>query len=160
MLELAVKDNTVQLEAQREQLSKLRAKVASLEQTLELNTQEKEQQKRKEKTPPVCIPDTQVELEKLQKELARRENELAHIKGIARTVVEQRTELERFFHDALAQVKQEIIASRQRYAKEALHAYRSRFSDATAGKLQFPPICTFHKSTNSVHSNTAAAEGW
>lgn len=163
MLELVVKDNTAQMEAQREKLSELRAKVASLEQTLELSTQEKEQQKRKEKTALVCIPDSQVELEKLQKELARRETELAHLKGIARTVVEQRTELERFFHDALAQVRREITASRQRYAKEALQAYRSRFRDATAGKLKFPPVCTFHRrlqSTNSVHSKTEAAESW
>lgn len=159
MLELAVKDTMAQMQAQREKLSELWAKVSSLE----LNTQQKEQQKRKEKTTLVCIPNTQVELENLQKELARRQKELAHIKGIARTVVEQRTELEQFFHDALAQVKQEITASRQRSAKEALRAYRSRFSDATAGKLKFPPICTFHKSlksTNSVHSNMAAAERW
>lgn len=163
MLEVAAKDNTAQMEAQREKLSELRAKVASLEQTLELHTQEKKHQKRKEKTTLVCIPDTQVELENLRKELARREKELAHIKGIARTVVEQRTELERFFHDALAQVKREITASRQRHANEAVHAYRSRFRDATAGKLKFPPICTSHKSlqsTNSVRSNTAAAERW
>lgn len=163
MLELAVKDNTAQLEAQREQLSELRAAVASLEQTLELNTQQKEQRKRQEKTTLVCFPDSRVELEKLQKELARRETELAHVKRIARTVVEQRTELERFFHDALAQVKREITASRERYAKEALHAYRSRFRDATAGKLKFPPVCTFHKSlqsTNSVHAKMVAAESW
>uniref|UniRef100_H3DJ33 Basal body-orientation factor 1 n=1 Tax=Tetraodon nigroviridis TaxID=99883 RepID=H3DJ33_TETNG len=159
MLELAVKDNTAQMEAQREKLAELRAKVASLEQSLELTTQEKEQQERKEKTALVCTPDPQVDLENLQKELARREKELAHIKGVARTVVEQRTELERFFHDALAQVKREITASRQRYTKEALHAYRCSFREATAGKLQFPPICTFHKSpqsTNSVYSNAAA----
>lgn len=159
MLELAVKDTMAQMQAQREKLSELRAKVASLE----LNTQQKEQQKHKEKTTLVCIPNTQAELENLQKELARRQKELARIKEIATTVVEQRTELEQFFHDALAQVKQEITASRQRSTKEALHAYRSRFSDATAGKLKFPPICTFQKSlksTNSVHSNMAAAERW
>lgn len=163
MLKLAVKDNTAQMEAQREKVSELSSKVASLEQSLELNTQEKQQQqqqKRKEKSTLVRIPDPQVELENLQKELARRDKELAHIKAIARTVVEQRTELERFFHDALAQVKQEI---RQQNAKEALHAYRSRFSDATAGKHKFPPIRTFHKSLqrpHSGHSNTAAAERW
>lgn len=163
MLELTVKDNATQVEAQREKLLKLRAKVASLEKTLELNSQEFEQQKHKEKTTLVSFPDSQVELENLQKELAQRQKELARVKGLARTIVDQRTELERFFHDALAQVKQEIAASRQRYAKEALHTYRSRLSEATAGKLKFPPICTFHQSpqsTNSVHSHMAAAEGW
>lgn len=161
MLELTLKDNAAQMEAQREKLAKLRAKVASLEQSLELSTQESEEQK--ERTPLGCSSEGQMELEGLRKELAQREKELAHVKGIARAVVEQRTELERFFHDALAQVKQEIKASRQRRAKEAQHAYRSRLSEATAGKLKFPPICTFHNSphsTNSIHSNTAAAEGW
>lgn len=163
MLELTLKDNVSQMEAQREKLLKLRAKVASLERTLELNTQEYEQQRQKEKTTLVCCPDSQVELEHLQKELAQRQKDLAHIKGIARTIVEQRTELEGFFHDALAQVKQEITASRQRCAKEALLTYRTRLSEAAAGKLKFPPICTFHQSpqsTNSVLSHTAAAEGW
>lgn len=163
MLELTIKDNATQMEAQREKLLKLRAKVASLERTLELNTQEFEQQRHKEKTTLVRCPDSQVELEHLQKELAQRQKDLAHIKGIARTIVEQRSELEGFFHDALAQVKQEITASRQRYAKEALHTYRTRLSEAAAGKLKFPPICTFHQSpqsTNSVQSHMAAAEEW
>lgn len=163
MLELTVKDNATQVEAQREKVLKLRAKVASLEKTLEQNTQEFEQQKHKEKTTLVCFPDSQVERANLQKELAQRQKELARVKGLARTIVEQRTELERFFHDALAQVKQEIAASRQRFAKEALHTYRSRLSEAAAGKLKFPPICTFHQipqSANSVHSHMAAAEGW
>lgn len=163
MLELTVKDNATQVEAQREKLLKLRAKVASLEKTLKLNSQEFEQQKHKEKTTLVSFPDSQLELENLQKELAQRQKELARVKGLARTIVDQRTELERFFHDALAQVKQEIAASRQRYAKEVLHTYHSRLSEATAGKLKFPPICTFHQSpqsTNSVHSHMAAAEGW
>lgn len=162
-LELMVKENTAQMEAQKQRLSKLRVKVASLEQALELKARELEQEKGKEKTVLLSIPASQGELEKLQKVLGMRERELGHIKRLARTIVEQRTELEQFFHEALTQVKQEIMASRLQYKKEALQAYRWRLREATAGKLQFPPIRTFHESshsTNSVHSDMGAAARW
>lgn len=155
------------MEAQKGELSKLRAKVASLEQALDLKAEEAEREKEKEKerkkTTRVSIQASQVELEKLQKVLTMREKELGHIKRLASTIVEQRTELEQFFHEALAQVKQEIVASRLQYKKEALQAYRWRLREATAGKLKFPPIRTFHESphsTNSVHSDMAAAARW
>lgn len=163
MLELMVKESAVQIEAQKQKLSKLRAKVASLEQALKLKAGELEREKCKEEAAAVGIPASQVELESLQKALAMRDRELGHIRGLARTIVEQRTELEQFFHEALAQVKQEIAASRLRCTKEALQAYRWKLREATAGKIKFPPICTFHKSphsTNSVHSHMAAAEKW
>lgn len=163
MLELMIEDNAAQMEAQKEKLSKMRAKVASLEQALELKSGELEQQKDKEKTTLVSMTASREELEHLQKVLALRERELTHIKGLARTIVEKRTELEQFFHEALAQVKQEIITSRLRYTKDALQTYHQRLREATAGKHKFPPVCTFHKSphsTNSVHSDMAAAARW
>lgn len=151
------------METQKQTLSKLRVKVTSLEQALELKAGELEQEKDKEQTTLLSIPASQVELEKLQKALYMRERELGHIKRLARTIVEQRTELELFFHEALAQVKQEILANRMQYKKEALQAYRWRLREATAGKLKFPPIRTFHESphsTNSVHSDMGAAARW
>uniref|UniRef100_A0A3B4Y926 Basal body-orientation factor 1 n=1 Tax=Seriola lalandi dorsalis TaxID=1841481 RepID=A0A3B4Y926_SERLL len=151
------KKNAAQMEAQKRQLSKLRAKVVSLEQALEQKTAEPEREEKKEKEKIlVRTQASQVELEKLQKVLTMRERELGHIKRLASTVVEQRTELEQFFHESLAQVKQEVMASR----KEALQAYRWRLKEATAGKLKFPPIRTFHESphsTNSVYSDMEAA---
>ncbi|XP_070776996.1 basal body-orientation factor 1-like [Enoplosus armatus] len=162
--ELRVKKNAAQMETRKEELSELRSKVASLEQALELKAGELERERKKEKERTlVSIQASQVEFEKLQKVLAMRERELGHIKRLASTVVEQRTELEQFFHEALAQVKQEINASRLQYKKEALQAYRWRMREATAGKLKFPPIRTFHKSphsTNSVHSDMEAAARW
>lgn len=163
---MIVKKNAAQMEAQKEELSKLRAKVASMEQALEVKAgkpvQEREREREKEKTL-ISIQASQVELEKLQKVLAMRERELGNMKRLAGTIVEQRTELEQFFHEALAQVKQEIMASRLQYKKEALQAYHWRLREATAGKLKFPPIRTFHKSThstNSVHSDMEAAARW
>ncbi|XP_045918561.1 basal body-orientation factor 1 [Micropterus dolomieu] len=161
--ELIVKKNAAQMEAQKEELSKLRAMVTYLEQALKLKAGEPERERKEKERTVVSIQASQVELEKLQKVLAMREKELGHIKRLASTIVEQRTELELFFHEALAQVRQEIMASRLQYKKEALQAYRWRLRDATAGKLKFPPIRTFHKSphsTNSVHSDMEAADRW
>ncbi|XP_029316328.1 basal body-orientation factor 1-like isoform X2 [Cottoperca gobio] len=159
--ELTVKKNAAEMEAHKKELSKLRAKVASLEHALELKAVDPERDE-KEKTL-VSTQASQVELEKLQKVLYMRERELGHVKRLANTIVDQRTELEQFFHEALAQVKQEIMASRVQYKKEALQAYSWRLKEATAGKLKFPPIRTFHKgphSTNSVYSDMEAAARW
>ncbi|XP_034078185.1 basal body-orientation factor 1 isoform X1 [Gymnodraco acuticeps] len=163
VFELTVKRNAAQMEAQKKEISKLRAKVASLEHALELKAEEPEIQEEEEEKALVTIQASQVELDKLQKVLHMRERELGHVKRLASSIVDQRTELEQFFHEALAQVKQEIMASRQQYKKEALQAYRQRLKEATAGKLKFPPIRTFHKgphSTNSVYSDLEAAARW
>lgn len=162
--ESLVKKNSAKLDYQKEELSKLRAKVSDLEQSLEQKDRKFEQKEseEKEKTT-VRAQASQVELEKLQKVLELRDKELGHIKRLAGTIVEQRSELEQFFHEALAQVKEEITANRLQYKKEALQAYRWRLREATAGKFKFPPIRTFHKSphsTNSVYSDMEAAATW
>lgn len=159
-----VKKNASQIEAQKSELSKLRAKIVSLEQALEQKAKVSEREGKKEKEEMLVRNQaSQVEMEKLQKVLAMREKELGHIKQLASTVVEQRTELEQFFHESLAEVKQEITASRMKYKKEALQAYRGRLKEAMAGNQKFPPIRTFHKnshSTNSVYSDMEAAAMW
>lgn len=163
MLELTVKDNAVQLEAQKKKLSEQRAMVASLEEALQLKAVEIEQQEKKEEVNLITIQASQVELDKLQKVLAMREKELRHIKQLASAVVAKRQELEEFFHEALAHVRKEIKADRLQYKKDALQSYCKSFREATAGKIKFPPIRTFHKgphSTNSVHSDMEAPATW
>uniref|UniRef100_A0A3Q4GCF5 Basal body orientation factor 1b n=1 Tax=Neolamprologus brichardi TaxID=32507 RepID=A0A3Q4GCF5_NEOBR len=163
MLELTVKDNAAQLGTQKQKLSELRAEVASLEEALQLQAVEIEQLEKKEKANLVTIQASQVELDKLQKVLAMREKEMKHVKQLASTIVAKRQELEEFFHEALGHVRKEIKDSRLQYKQEALQSYRRRFREATAGKIKFPPIRTFHKtahSTNSVYSDMEAAATW
>lgn len=158
-----LKENAALMEAQKQLVSKLRAKVASLDEALQLKGEELEQAHEKERETTVSVPAGQVELENLQKALAVRERELGHIKRLARAVVEQRTELEQFFCEALDQVKQGIRESRLRCKKEELQAYRLRLREATAGRMKFPPIRTFHEnshSPNPVHSETEVAARW
>ncbi|XP_075964210.1 basal body-orientation factor 1-like [Anarhichas minor] len=161
--ELMVKKNTAQMGAQKKELSELRATVASLEQALKLKAGEAEREEEKEKTTLVSIQAGRVELKKLQKVLSVRDRELEKVKRLASIIVQQRKELEQFFHEALAEVNQEIMASRLQYKKEALQAYRWELRKATAGKLKFPPIRTFQKgphSTNSVYSDMEEAAKW
>lgn len=144
-------------------VSKLRAEVASLDDALQLKGKELERVKEKGTEAAVSVPATQAELENLQKALAARERELGHIKRLARAVVEQRTELEQFFCEALDHVKQEIRGSRLRCKKEELQAYRWRLREATAGRMKFPPIRTFQEnghSPNPVRSETEVAARW
>ncbi len=53
-----------------------------------------------------------VELDKLQKLLSIRDRELSRVKRTARSVVEQRSDMEVLFHEALNHVKQEMLMHR------------------------------------------------
>ncbi|KAM9432299.1 basal body-orientation factor 1-like isoform 1-T1 [Salvelinus alpinus] len=162
--ELMMKENVSQVRAQKEEIAELRGKVGTLEQALGLMVGEFERDK--EETQNRALVSTQagqVELDKLQKVLAMREKEMGRVKRLARSIVEQRTELECFFQEALGQVKQEIQASRLQYRQEALEAYRRRMSEARSGKQEYPRIRTFHKtphSSNSVYTDLEEAEKW
>ncbi|XP_077395666.1 basal body-orientation factor 1-like isoform X2 [Festucalex cinctus] len=156
-LDMLAKKNAAQMVAQKQELTHLKEKVASLEQTLE---QKRDEQARRVQEMLLSSQVDKAELEKLQSALSVREKELKHVKRLAGAITEQRSELERFFHEALAQVKEEIAASRLRYKKEAQQAYHLTLRQATAGTIKFPPIRTFHNtpySTNSVYSDMEEA---
>ncbi|KAM3595162.1 uncharacterized protein V6R79_019255 [Siganus canaliculatus] len=147
--DLMIKKNAAQMKAQKEMLSELKTKCVLLEQHKEPKVVE--------------VEGENTDVEKLEKVLAMRERELVHIRRLAGVIVAQRTELEDFFYEALAQVKQEITASRSQYKKEAQQAFHKTMREATAGKIRFPPIRTFNKnphSTNSVYSDMEAAARW
>lgn len=161
---MMMKKNAAQMKAQNKELSEMKSKVATLERALETKVAELEREK--DDTQHRALVRTQaghVEAERLRRALAVYEREMARIRQLAGSIVEQRTELEQFFHEALFQVKQEIAASRLQYRQEALQAYHRRMREATAGKLKFPQIRTFRKSphsTNCVYSDLEEAERW
>lgn len=114
--ELRMKENVAQLAAQRSEISELRAKVATLEQAMGIMAAEFEREKAGVREHSVVSAQARsVELEKLQKLLSMREREMSRVKRLAREIVEQRTQLELFFHESLAQVKQEIEVSQLQY---------------------------------------------
>lgn len=67
--------------------------------------------------------------------------ELAHVKTHARTILEQRTEVEQFFLDALDQCKAKIEEERKREQRAELAAYRKKMLEARTDKQKpFPKI--------------------
>ncbi|XP_037550854.1 basal body-orientation factor 1-like [Nematolebias whitei] len=163
MHELTAKNAAAKMGDLKKNLSEHMAKNASLEQALQQMEAKLEQQEEKEKMNLVTIQASQVELDKLQKVLHMREEEMKHVKQLACIVVDKRKEVENFFHEALAHVREEIDASRLHYKKEALRDYQRRLREATAGKIKFPPIRTFNKnpnSTSSVYADMEATAKW
>ncbi|KAG8448926.1 hypothetical protein GDO86_015843 [Hymenochirus boettgeri] len=104
-----------------------------------------------------------VELQKLQKMLEMKDREMNRVKKLARNILEERTEVENFFLEALEQVKQEIVSSRNYYQQMAQSAYHSKMMQAAIGRDQYPKIRTFHNkehSTNDVNQDLSEAEKW
>ncbi|CAL1575897.1 unnamed protein product [Knipowitschia caucasica] len=158
-----IKKNAAHISVQQEEVSKLQLKVASLEEALKQKETQLKAEEVKQKEMTVSAAAGQVELDKLHQVLCMRDKELTHIKRLATVIVEQRTELERFFHEALAEVKQEVIVSKSKFKKDAQQVYRWTLKEANRGTIKFPPIRNFHKSphsTNSVYGDMEAAAKW
>ncbi|XP_062974545.1 basal body-orientation factor 1 [Elgaria multicarinata webbii] len=103
----------------------------------------------------------QTEIEKLQQLLEMKDKEMSRVKKLARNILDERTEVEKFFLDALEQVKEEIITSRKCYKQVAQAAYQRKMMAAFAGKDEYPKIRTFNDnmhSTNSVQVDLLEAE--
>jgi len=91
----------------------LHEKVDHLEQSLEHAAREfeAEQSLLVEKTNDEVVW-SRTEIAKLQRVIQLKTKEMNKVKKLARNILDQRTEVERFFIDALNQVKKEIIAHR------------------------------------------------
>ena len=111
-----MKQNICKMAVQKKEILELRRKVDMLERALNIMSVQFEREKRDIQEQ--ALDSTQAncaELGKLQKLLVLREREIARVKRLAGTILEQRTELEVFFHGALEQVKQEILSNRLQY---------------------------------------------
>ena len=147
--------NAAQMKAYRKEIADLRAKLDSSEQAKALLVGELLQERGLRQVDGRARSE---EMMRFQKLLAKRNRETARSK---RPVGE--TELQRFFHAALSQVRQEILASRLAYKKQAMTAYQGSLREALAGRRQYPHIRTFNRnphSTNSVYSDMEEAQKW
>ncbi|CAF1619808.1 unnamed protein product [Didymodactylos carnosus] len=104
------------------------------------------------------------EVIKLQRALELKTKEMNKIKKLAKTIIEQRTELETFFLEALQGVKRQIAVNRLQYRKDAHQAYQNRMLAAHGGHADYPKVRTFNEtfefSTNSVFHDLEEAEKW
>ncbi|XP_048803219.1 basal body-orientation factor 1 isoform X2 [Lagopus muta] len=160
--ESLMREKILQINKQKAQIGDLQHKVEKLEMALCHKT--KEFETKTQKTQHQALIENQasmVEIKKLQHLLEMKDQEMNRVKKLARNILNERTEVERFFLDALEHVKREIIASRKHYKEMAQAVYYRKMMEACAGKEEFPKIKTFNSnvnSTNSVYRDLEEAE--
>ncbi|NXJ09548.1 BBOF1 factor, partial [Odontophorus gujanensis] len=159
-----IRKKILQINQQKAQIGDLQHKVEKLEMALCHKT--KEFETKTQKTQHQALIENQasmVEIKKLQHLLEMKDQEMNRVKKLARNILNERTEVERFFLDALEHVKREIIASRKHYKEKAQAAYYRKMMEACTGMKEFPKIKTFSSnvnSTNSVYRDLEEAEKW
>ncbi|CAO2586902.1 Basal body-orientation factor 1 [Lemmus lemmus] len=162
--DLLVKEKIMQLTQQKSQIQTLQKKVVSLENALTCMTTEFEAEVLKLQQKAIVENQAgQVEIDKLQQLLEMKDREMNRVKKLAKNILDQRTEVEHFFLDALHQVKDQIRISRRHYRQIAQAAFNLKMRTACAGKTDYPRIRTFdgrEHSTNSVNQDLMEAEKW
>ncbi|OAJ36251.1 hypothetical protein BDEG_20444 [Batrachochytrium dendrobatidis JEL423] len=81
--------------------------------------------------------------DKLRASLARKTLEMKHIKRLAQHILNQRTELEQFFLEALEMVKSEMKKAREKQLKEAQMEYDKRMRTMFKDRAPIPPVQSF-----------------
>nr|KAG5703549.1 hypothetical protein BaRGS_020183 [Batillaria attramentaria] len=160
--DMMVQEKVIQAKHQKETIKELQEKVRTLEKSLSHVVGEFETE-RKLITDNARIESeaARVELAKLQRVIEMKTKEMNKVKRLAKNILDQRTELERFFLESLEQVKLEIAANQAQYRHDAQQAYQQRMLAAHQGKGKYPKIRTFNNaenSTNSVYRDIEAAE--
>nr|XP_045011026.1 basal body-orientation factor 1 isoform X2 [Jaculus jaculus] len=162
--DLLIKEKIVQLTQQRSQIQTLKKKVQNLENALTYMTTEFETEVLKLQQQAMIENQAgQVEIDKLQQLLQMKDKEMNRVKKLAKNILDERTEVEKFFLDALYDVKQQILISRKQYKQIAQSAFNVQMNRACAGKAEYPKIRTFdgrEHSTNSVNQDLMEAEKW
>lgn len=162
MNDVVVQEKIVQGKRQKELIKELQAKVEALEAGLshmarEFNTEKHTlAHKMRTENESACR-----ELVKLNRTLELKSREMTRVKRLAREILDQRTEVERFFLESLEQVRKEIAANQTQYRRDAKLAYQRKMLEAHGGQNDYPKIRTFTKSdssTNSVYKDLEAAE--
>ncbi|XP_010225569.1 PREDICTED: basal body-orientation factor 1 [Tinamus guttatus] len=160
--ECLIREKILQINQQKAQIGDLEDKVEKLEMALcHMSREFETETQRTQHQALIQNEASMVEVKKLQQLLEMKDREMNRVKKLARNILDERTEVERFFLDALYHVKQEIIASRKHYREKAQTAYYRKMMEACAGKEEFPKIKTFTSnmnSTNSVYKDLEEAE--
>nr|XP_056707831.1 basal body-orientation factor 1 [Euleptes europaea] len=162
--EMLIQEKILQSTRDKVQIQDLQDKVKKLEAALcHMAREFKAELKKTQQNALIRNQASYTEIEKLQQLLEMKGREMSRVKKLARNILDERTEVERFFLDALEQVKQEIVTSRKCYKQVAQAAYQRKMMAAFAGKEDYPKIRTFNDniySTNSVHKDLLEAEKW
>ncbi|XP_076442356.1 basal body-orientation factor 1-like isoform X3 [Babylonia areolata] len=160
--DMMVQEKVIQAKQQKEHIRELHDKVRMLEKTLSHIVREFETERQMiTESARAESEAARKELAKLQRVIETKTKEMNKVKRLAKSILDQRTELERFFLESLELVKQEIAANQTQYRRDAQAAYQQKMLAAHSGKGDYPKIRTFTKaenSTNSVFKDIEAAE--
>merc|ERR1712136_627048 len=162
--EATVREKVTESKRNKKEIHDLKSKVEQLEAALSTMVRQFHVEKRSiEDKSRMMTAASEDEIVKLQRVLALKDRETNRIKKIAKNIIEQRTTLEVFFHEALEKVRTEIAVNRAQYIQAAKSAYHQKMIAAHAGTAEFPKVRTFKKndkSTNSVYGDLSEAEHW
>lgn len=161
---MIVQEKVVESKQQKKEIEELQEKVKTLEKSLSHVVREFEAERaslvqKSEYETRSC----RAEISRLQRIVELKTKEMNRVKRLAKTILDQRTEVEQFFLDSLEYVKNEIIRNRIQYRKDAQNAYQQRMLEAHAGHSDFPRVRTFRQmdsSTNNVFDDLKEAERW
>ncbi|XP_020378776.1 basal body-orientation factor 1 [Rhincodon typus] len=160
--ELLVKEKVSQSRQQRKKISELQRKVENLEKALGLMASEFEAEKQAiKRETELRMATGKVEIARLQAVIKLKDKEMNRVKKLAKNILDQRTEVELFFLQALDEVRQQIFHSRAHYKQAAQVAYQKLMLKASTGKEEYPKIRTFNKSehsTNCVYQDMEQAD--
>lgn len=160
--DMLIQEKVTQVKKQKEQIRESQEKVELLEKSLshmsrEFDTTRKDLLTRSR----IENEASKIEIAKLQRVIELKNKEMNKVKRLAKNILDQRTELERFFLESLEQVRMEINANQAQYRQDAQKAYQQKMLNAYSGKGDYPRIRTFNRSdqsTNNVYSDLQAAE--
>lgn len=161
---MIVQEKIVESKQHKKQISELEEKVRTLEKSLSHVVREFEAERvALVQTAENETRNSRAEISRLQRIVELKTKEMNRVKRLAKTILDQRTEVEQFFLDSLEYVKNEIIRNRIQYRKDAQNAYQQRMLEAHAGHGDFPRVRTFRQmdsSTNNVFDDLKEAERW
>ncbi|CAF3925728.1 unnamed protein product, partial [Adineta steineri] len=154
--DILIKEKVEQIQKQNNTIKELKEKIQLLENSLTQFIQEFNVERTNLVEQSSHLHESsRNEILKLQRTLELKTKEMIKIKKLAKIIIEQRSELETFFLDALQHVKKQINFNRLQYRKDAFNAYQNRMLNAHHGQGDYPKIRTFNEtfpgySTNSV----------
>ncbi|KAJ3224222.1 hypothetical protein HK099_000083 [Clydaea vesicula] len=142
-----VKEKILQYKQQCQEIKFLQEKVTSMEHSLSHVVREFEHERE------IIGNMAKKELEEVRKvsiklgeNLVKKTAEMKHIKRLAQHILDQRTELEKFFMESLETVKKSSYLDREEERKHAMAEYNKKIRMAMIGKAsEFPTIQSFRQ---------------
>lgn len=137
---------------QQKEIKQLQTKVKSLERSLSqvVRDFEKEHELRAEKVRKE-LEEATLDAAGLRQLVKLKNKELRNIKKLAQTILDQRTEVEQYFLEAIEQVKSEIRKHREEKYQQEVIEYKAQFRQASLKRgTKFPQIRTMAKPMEMV----------